>query len=96
MVKVLEGELNGKGKKFAIVVSRFNSFISDKLLEGAKEGLLRHDVKEKDVTVAWTYSHLLCTSCGFQMVSVHPVGLWMVECSNCHQWTNLPARKYDH
>jgi 6,7-dimethyl-8-ribityllumazine synthase len=53
MVTVIEGGLSGKGRSFGIVVSRFNEFFSKKLLEGALDCLLRHDVEEKDVTVVW-------------------------------------------
>jgi len=53
MVKIIEGELSGKGLSVGIVVSRFNEFFSQKLLEGAMDCLTRHGVAEKDVTVAW-------------------------------------------
>jgi 6,7-dimethyl-8-ribityllumazine synthase len=48
-----EGLLNGKGFKFGLVVARFNEFITGKLLEGAKDALLRHGVIEEDIEVAW-------------------------------------------
>ena len=51
MVRVIEGDLQGKGVKVAIVVSRFNSFITDRLLEGALDALRRHGVEEKGITV---------------------------------------------
>ncbi|MBA3060249.1 MAG: 6,7-dimethyl-8-ribityllumazine synthase [Nitrospirae bacterium] len=51
-MKVLEGELQAKGLKFAIVVSRFNDFITSKLLDGAKDALLRHGAKEEDIDIA--------------------------------------------
>ncbi len=51
MVKILEGQLIGKGKRFGIVVSRFNDFITEKLLGGAMDGLLRTGVKESDIQV---------------------------------------------
>lgn len=51
-MKVLEGELQAKGLKFAIVVSRFNNFITSKLLDGAKDALLRHGAKEEDIDIA--------------------------------------------
>lgn len=54
MANILEGDFAGKGKKIGIVVSRFNSFISEKLLEGALDGLKRHGVSDDHVTVAWT------------------------------------------
>ena len=48
-----QGKLIGQGIKFGVVVSRFNEFISGRLLEGAKDGLLRHGVAEGDLDVAW-------------------------------------------
>ena len=52
MAKYIEGNLKGEGKKLGIVVSRFNSFISEKLLEGALDSLIRSGVKDKDIDVA--------------------------------------------
>ena len=46
-----EGQLNAQNKKFAIVVSRFNSFICEQLLLGARDGLLRHGAREEDLSV---------------------------------------------
>ena len=46
-----EGKLDGKGLKIAIVISRFNSFVTDKLLSGAIDGLTRHGVSPNDVDV---------------------------------------------
>lgn len=48
---VFEGKLIGKGLKFAIVVSRFNDFITNKLLEGALDALERHEVKKEDIDI---------------------------------------------
>jgi 6,7-dimethyl-8-ribityllumazine synthase len=48
-VKALEGELSGAGKRFAIVVSRFNSFITERLLQSAFDGLVRFGTKQKDI-----------------------------------------------
>jgi len=53
MVKVIEGELIAKGKKFGIVASRFNDFITKKLLEGCVDTLCRHGAKESEIEVAW-------------------------------------------
>jgi 6,7-dimethyl-8-ribityllumazine synthase len=53
MANIIEGKLNAKGKKFGIVISRFNELISSQLLSGAKDCLLRHECKEEDITVAW-------------------------------------------
>ncbi|MBX6351983.1 MAG: 6,7-dimethyl-8-ribityllumazine synthase [Thermoflavifilum sp.] len=52
-MRVLEGPLTGQGLKFGIVVSRFNDFITEKLLGGALEALRRHGVHEDDIDVAW-------------------------------------------
>ncbi len=51
MIRTIEGDLQGKGLSFNIVVSRFNSFITDRLLEGSIDSLKRHGVEEKDITV---------------------------------------------
>ncbi len=52
-IRVLEGDFRGEGLKFGIVVGRFNSFISQKLLDGALDALSRHGVDLDQVTVAW-------------------------------------------
>jgi len=54
MAKHYEGTLIGKGFKFAVIVSRFNEFITAKLLEGARDAFLRHGVHEEDIDVVWT------------------------------------------
>ena len=51
--KVLLGALNGRGKKVAIVVSRFNEFITRRLLQSARETLLRAEVSEKNLQTVW-------------------------------------------
>ncbi|HNT34823.1 MAG TPA: 6,7-dimethyl-8-ribityllumazine synthase, partial [bacterium] len=51
MAKTVEGNLVGEGKKFGIVLSRFNEFISGRLLEGCLDGLVRHGVKDEDIVV---------------------------------------------
>lgn len=53
MGKLFEGVLLGEGLKFGVVISRFNEFITSKLLEGTKDGLLRHGVNQDDIDVAW-------------------------------------------
>jgi 6,7-dimethyl-8-ribityllumazine synthase len=50
-MKQIEGKLSAKGIKFAIVVSRFNSLITEKLLEGAIDCILRHNGEEKNITI---------------------------------------------
>jgi len=54
MGKVYEGKLFGEGLCFGVVVSRFNDFITKRLLEGAQDALQRHGVREEDIEVAWT------------------------------------------
>jgi 6,7-dimethyl-8-ribityllumazine synthase len=53
MSKPIEGMLLGKGLKFGLVTSRFNEFITKKLVEGAQDALLRHGVNQEDIDVAW-------------------------------------------
>jgi 6,7-dimethyl-8-ribityllumazine synthase len=54
MSKNYQGMLSGKGLKFGIVLSRFNEIITGRLLEGARDSLLRHGVNEQDIDIAWT------------------------------------------
>ncbi|MFN3421602.1 MAG: 6,7-dimethyl-8-ribityllumazine synthase [Armatimonadota bacterium] len=51
--KVLEGQLTAKGLRFAIVVSRFNSLVTQRLLDGALDALRRHEADENSITIAW-------------------------------------------
>ena len=53
MTKTFEGKLVAHGMKVGIVAARFNEFITSKLLSGAMDGLLRHEVREEDIHVAW-------------------------------------------
>lgn len=50
-MKVIEGELQAKGLKFGIIVSRFNDFITSRLLDGALDALIRHGADEKDIEI---------------------------------------------
>jgi 6,7-dimethyl-8-ribityllumazine synthase len=52
-MKIIEGNLDASGLKFGIVVSRFNEFITNKLLSGAIDCLKRNKADEKDITVVW-------------------------------------------
>ena len=52
-MKILEGQLLAEGLEIGIVVSRFNEFITSKLLSGAEDTLRRHGANEDDITVAW-------------------------------------------
>ena len=51
-INILEGQLTGVNKKFAIVLSRFNSIFTERLLEGAVDCLKRHGVNDSDITVS--------------------------------------------
>ena len=51
-MKIFEGELQAKGLKFGIVMSRFNEFITGKLLDGAVDALVRHGAREDDIDLA--------------------------------------------
>ncbi len=48
-MKIIEGDLQAKGLKFGIVVSRFNDFITAKLLDGALDALIRHGANDDDI-----------------------------------------------
>lgn len=50
-MKIFEGKFTGTNLKFAIVMSRFNDFIGKQLVEGAKDGLIRHDVEESNIDI---------------------------------------------
>jgi len=51
--KNIKAVLDAKGKSFAIVVSRFNEFVTGKLLDGALDCLVRHSADEKNITIVW-------------------------------------------
>ena len=50
-MKIIEGNLTGSGLRFCVIVARFNSLFSEKLLDGAKDMLLRHDVSHRAIDV---------------------------------------------
>lgn len=52
-MKILEGNYSAENIKIGIVASRFNEFIVSKLIDGAKDGLVRHNVKEENITLAF-------------------------------------------
>lgn len=54
MGKTISGNLVAEGKRFCIIVSRFNDFVGQRLLEGAQDTLLRHGAQEKDVDTVWS------------------------------------------
>src|SRR5690606_10254326 len=51
--QVIEGNLDAKGLKFALLASRFNSFVTERLLGGALDALKRHGCDESDIEVIW-------------------------------------------
>ncbi len=53
MSTIIEGKLDAVGKHFALVASRFNELISRKLVEGAIDCLVRHNVDQNDITIVW-------------------------------------------
>ncbi len=53
MPKTIEGQLDAKGIKFGVVVSRFNHFITERLLSGVMDAILRNGGADENVTVAW-------------------------------------------
>jgi 6,7-dimethyl-8-ribityllumazine synthase len=52
-MKIINGQLKANGKKFAIVASRFNEFITGKLISGAQDMLVRHGASDEDISVYW-------------------------------------------
>ncbi len=53
-MKTFEGKLDAKGIRVAVVIARFNEFISGKLLSGCMDGLKRHGAEDEDISVIWT------------------------------------------
>jgi 6,7-dimethyl-8-ribityllumazine synthase len=51
--RIIEGKLIGKGQRMAIIVSRFNEFITNKLLSGCLDALIRHEVNQEDIDIVW-------------------------------------------
>ena len=58
-MKTFEGKVVARDIKVGIVAARFNEFIVSKLVSGAMDGLVRHDVKEDDIDVAWVNNLLV-------------------------------------
>ncbi len=53
MPKVTEGKLSAKGLRFSLIVSRFNEFITSRLMDGAIDALVRHGCSEEDINITW-------------------------------------------
>lgn len=52
-MKTVQGNMIAKGKRFALIASRFNDFLTKELVAGCVDTLLRHGADEKDITLAW-------------------------------------------
>lgn len=52
MPKIIEGNLDAKGLRFGLLVSRFNSFVGERLVEGAVDALVRHGAADADISIA--------------------------------------------
>ena len=66
--KTFEGKLDAKGLTFGLIVSRFNRLLTDKLLEGTVDCLLRHGADKKNITVAWVPGAFELTYAASRMV----------------------------
>lgn len=53
MANTIQGQLNAEGKRFGILVSRFNEFITKRLLEGAMDCIQRHGGRDEDIEIVW-------------------------------------------
>ena len=53
MARIIQGTLDARGSRFAVVISRFNSLISDRLLSGALDALGRHGAAPDDISIVW-------------------------------------------
>jgi 6,7-dimethyl-8-ribityllumazine synthase len=53
MTQIIQGQLSAEGKRFAVVVSRFNEMITKRLLDGALDCLLRHKASEQNIEIVW-------------------------------------------
>lgn len=53
-MRIIQGDMIGRGLRFAIIGSRFNELITSKLIEGAKDALTRHGVNHQDIDLYWT------------------------------------------
>lgn len=52
-MKVLEGNYSGRGLRIGVIAARFNEFITSKLIGGAEDALVRHEVAREDIELAW-------------------------------------------
>lgn len=70
---VFEGKLVSENIKVGIVASRFNEFITSKLIGGAMDGLLRHNVREQDVDIAWGTRRFRGAACRAEDGAIGPL-----------------------
>ena len=68
MARELNADLSGGGLRIGIVVSQFNEFITARLLQGARDTLLQHGVREEQITIAWVPGALELAQAAQQMV----------------------------
>ena len=81
-INIIEGEVVApKGMKVGIIASRFNEIISNKLLGGAVDGLIRHGVEEKNVTAVWVPGAFEIPSIASRMASSGDRPLTMITCA---------------
>ena len=67
MAKIIEGNLIAKGRKFAVIASRFNDFITKELVSGCTDTLVRHGADDKDITIAWVPGAFEIPTIAFKM-----------------------------
>ena len=88
-MKTLEGNLVSKEIRVGIVVARFNEFITSKLLGGAMDGLLRHNVAEDDIHVAWVPGAFEIPLVASKMAKSGKIRCCYLSGSG-HSWSNKP------
>ena len=69
MVKTIQGQLTAEGKRFGLLVSRFNEFITQRLLDGAIDCIHRHGGKDEDIEVVWVPGSFEIPSVALKMAS---------------------------
>jgi len=71
-----EGRLRGDGMRIAVVCSRFNGLVTERLLAGARDGLARHGVDEASIEVAWAPGAMELPLVARQLAAAH----WVATC----------------
>ena len=96
-MKTLEGMYDGKGLKIAIVASRFNEFITTKLVGGAEDCLLRHGTDGDDITLAWVPASMTPSSASAQSSVALRATMIMFALRSpraLHRWVWNPVCRY--